>query len=304
MPGGNKYGPNIGGFSDDQLEAFGQNSVYLTDAQRQATEDYLRRKNKALLEADLNKDPTNQGSQWGARMREMAGRPMYQVGVDTQGIRDSAALEGQSYGLQNNAMGLMRARAMGTGPSAASIQQGMGLDAASRSMSGASNPAALRAGLMSGGMEGVVGQAGQARGAESASGLSGWGQGAQALRAGSLGAQQQALGNLGRAQDISFGQQEQDLKRRLAYEALGLKGYGMSLAGHGQRDDIRAGDYARQVNMANQDLSAGLAAGGSAITGLMGSFGKQGGQGGQQSHPNYANMAPGSYDWDRYGGGY
>ncbi len=253
---------------------------------------------------DPNRRLLNQGDLFGARMRQQALQAPPMVGVRTDDIDAARQLAAQSYGQQKQALGLMQQQAMGQGPSVAAIQGQASQETLMNKMTGA-NPNALRAGLMSGGMQQAGVQAAQQRGAEIGAAQQSWGGAAENLRGQSLQDYGQGLRNAQNASALNLQQQASDLDRELAYQRLGLAGYQTSLGGRGQQADIRLGDYERQQQMMMGDINR-MAGVGSGLMGGIGRFGFGGSEGGggspRPSGPNDPNWAPGSYDWYSSGG--
>lgn len=267
----------------------------IAESQRVATENARKEFNKSTL---------NKGFLFGQRMHAHAlglDAPE-RIRPDLAGIQDAAAKEGQSYNMQKAALEAVKARAAGQGPSVAGAQQVQGQDQLLRSAAGG-NGANLRGALMSGAMQQVANQTGSARGQETEHAQAGWGQGGQALRAGSQGVQNLALTNRNAAEDISFGNQSQDLQRNLSYEQLALGGFNQSLQAHRAAQAMQDEESWKQYQNQQMMQGAMLSAAGTGMT-SMANFG----QGmskmyePQQQQRNWSNYAPGTEDWYNTGG--
>lgn len=267
MPGGlqQKHDPS-GTTKPGELWGDGQD-LWLepgSDAEMQAAQ--------AAREHDYAGIQAGSGSQagvdFGNRMAGMVGNAPPHAVADYGQINMARGLESQSYGQQQQALGMMRAAAMGQGPSVAALQGQAGMDQAGRQMM-ASRGGPMTASMMSGAAQSAAANAGAARAQEIQQAQGAWGQGANAMRGQSLQGLQQAQQGGWRSTDLDLSQQQQDLERELALQRLSLGGY---QAYTGQENDIRniyggvnrseidaqRAQMAGLMNMAGSGLGQGL----------------------------------------------
>lgn len=202
------------------------------------------------------------GTNYGDRMRAMAMQNSPMATVDHAGIDKARALGAQSYGKQQQALGLIREQAMGGGPSAANAQTAMAQDAQMRGMSGLSG-GNLRGALMGGSQNALTAQGGAARGQEIGAAQQGFGASAGQMRGQSLQDYGQGLQSAYGASALNLQQQDQDLKRRLAFEKLGFAGNRMDVEGRNALQNKQQGFNFGQQDRNDAYISGAVNAGAS-----------------------------------------
>lgn len=180
------------------------------------------------------------GNVFGDRMRKAAMSAPSMIHAQTDEIDRSRVLGDQSYAQQQQALSMMRAQAMGQGPSVAELQGTAGLDDAGRQMMGPRG-APMTGAMMSSTPQDIAAKASMGRAQETNQALGAWGQGANAMRGQSLQGQQQAMSGGWRATDLSLGQQQQNLERELALQKLAQGGYQAYTGAANDRRNVYAG---------------------------------------------------------------
>lgn len=133
--------------------------------------------------------------------------------------------EGAARDRQAQALNLLRAQALGQGPSAAGVQQQQATGQAIRQQmlqGGGGNPLAQRAAMLGGqgGLQNAYMQGAQGRTQEQLGGLSGYGQGATALRSGDQDLQGQWLKQTGRDRALQLQNAQQNSTAVRGWESL------------------------------------------------------------------------------------
>lgn len=218
---------------------------------------------KDLAAAAGNKFAPEHSEAFGDYLGQLSDQASPFVTVDHSQIDRARQLAAQSYGQQQQALGLMQAQAMGQGPSVASLQGQTGQDQAVAQMMGA-GPNGLHAAYAAGFGNQAASQAAGARGEEIAQAQQGWAQGAQQMRGQSLQDYQQALQSAGQAKALSMQQQQQDMERRLQLERMRLGAYGAATAQRNSLAGLYAGQYVDELDreqMRNAALGQGISSG-------------------------------------------
>jgi len=211
----------------------------LPQEQQDAVNAYLKNPNNQRSTSHSGQDYA--GTKYGDRMRGLAGQSASPFAtVDHAGIADARALSAQSYMQQRDALAQMQQQAQGGGPSAANAQTAMAQDAAMRGTAGQSG-GGLRGALTSNGLNDISAAGGAARGQEIGAAQQGFAGGAGQMRSQSLQDYGQGLQAAHGASALNLSQQDQDLKRRLAYEKLALSGYKMDINGRNQAANAAQG---------------------------------------------------------------
>ena len=221
--------------------------------------------------------PGSPGQTFGSQMRESAFQNPGIVNVDHRDIARARGTTSDSYGRQQESLGMMRAASMGQGPSVAAqagqAGQDQALMAMLRNRGQPMNPG-QGAGLYAAGN-----QAAQQRSQEIAQAQAGEFQGANQMRGQSLQDYQQALNAGYGAQSNYMNQQQQNLERQLRLQSLSQGGYNMQNAFQNEQANINAGFYADELRRQAEQTAAWTQAAGSAGAGILRAYGS-GDQGG------------------------
>lgn len=256
--------------ADDKLKAYYGNNEGSSGGNDFRDPHPLSPQMKALTDFVRKYDIGGTGTEFAGRMGRMINDPARMVTVNHTGIDEARANELQSYQQQQEALGMMRAQAMGEGPSLASLQGQAGQDQAVTAMMGAGAHGGLASAYQQGLGNQAANQAAGARAQEIQQAQGAWGQGADAMRGMSLQGQQQALQNAYQASQLNLSQQGQDLERRQQLERLRLSGLQMDQGFSGSLKNFNQGVledlYQRQQQQTNAQM--GL------YTGMMGGFSK------------------------------
>ncbi len=211
------------------------------------------------------------GDQFGDQMRQLAFKNPGIVNVNHADIARARGTTSDSYGKQQEALGMLRASAQGQGPSVASQAGQAGQDQALMAMLRNRGQPMLPG--QGGGIYQAGNQAAQQRGQEIAQAQQGWAGGANTMRGQSLQDMQQAYGAAYGAQNNYMNQQQQNLERQLRMQGMSQGGYNMENAFRDEQSNINAGFYADELQRQANQTAAWTNALGGAGAGILRAYG-------------------------------
>ncbi len=218
------------------------------------------------------KPTPSSGDQFGADMRSSAFQNPNIVNVNHADIARARGTASDSYGKQQQALGMLRASAMGQGPSVARQAGQAGQDQALMAMLKGGHGGPMLPG-QGAGLYQAGNQAAQQRGQEIGQAQQGWAGGANAMRGQSLQDLSQGMNAAYGAQSNYMNQQQQNIERQQRLQQLSQGGYNMENAYRNEQANINAGFYADELQRQQQQTAAAMNMFGSAGAGLASSYG-------------------------------